>query len=265
MSSTQDGLQAAEIADLIASLTSSDASNYCGVSALVLVVDDHLVNLDREIAFFWRRKASGASVLYFLNRYNMLHQSAWGVAALARLSETYVPWAGEPPKSCLERRALSYRYLAFAALRVLALSAASPRGFNHASARWSVMMLVLLLSLVPVGVNIYGYVLTTAFNDPLFGCSGVINLSTSVIRNLTSIIISRMLLNLQEVNQDPVTDSGVGDGGDGVTTSINFARVIGSLGSAVVCTGGTAAVDFAAGCGEESGSYDTTKKVKRRL
>ncbi|KAI0365132.1 hypothetical protein BV20DRAFT_777519 [Pilatotrama ljubarskyi] len=63
---------------------------------------------------------------------------------------------------------------------------------------------------------------------------------------VTALLVSRMLLNLQEVNQGILTsdEGSAGRTGDnGVTTSLNFARVVGSLGSAVSHAGTASVAD----------------------
>ncbi|RDX52918.1 hypothetical protein OH76DRAFT_134940 [Lentinus brumalis] len=93
----------------------------CSISASVLLFYDYLLTLDKEAGLFWKKKISGASLLFLCNRYLTL---------LTRVSATvdlcqYVPWA------------------VFSGLRAHALSRHTPLG-----------ILVFLLSLGPDVVNL---------------------------------------------------------------------------------------------------------------
>ena len=45
------------------------------------IVWEHLITLDQEIRYFWRRKFTGAAVLFMLNRYIVLVLYALNVSA----------------------------------------------------------------------------------------------------------------------------------------------------------------------------------------
>ncbi|KAI0740452.1 hypothetical protein C8Q76DRAFT_790912 [Earliella scabrosa] len=113
---------------------SSTVANYCGLAATTILVYEYLLKFPDEVELFWKRKWTGASVLFFTNRsIALLHQVLANVNVLVLTKEAYVktdiiidllqyvPWAG------------------FAALRAYALS------FNY-----GISGLILALSMVPI-------------------------------------------------------------------------------------------------------------------
>ncbi|KAI0640732.1 hypothetical protein C8Q79DRAFT_920930, partial [Trametes meyenii] len=118
-----------------------------------LVLYDFLITFGEEVRLFWGRKFTGASLLFFINRYwTLLANDIFMPLSFARVSDNvrshalpstcdaltkaslavevfqYVPWAGKP----------------FSGLRVLALS-----GMN-----WPLSVITFLLAMGPVGVNL---------------------------------------------------------------------------------------------------------------
>ncbi|KAI0773960.1 hypothetical protein C8Q74DRAFT_1267578 [Fomes fomentarius] len=65
--SGQDG-NASIIAEYQGLLTES----YVGYAALVLLLCEHIATFPAEVYLFWRKGWTGASVLFFLNRYTSL-------------------------------------------------------------------------------------------------------------------------------------------------------------------------------------------------
>ncbi|EIW55679.1 uncharacterized protein TRAVEDRAFT_50170 [Trametes versicolor FP-101664 SS1] len=55
------------------------AVKYCTTAASALLIWHHLLTFDREVAFFWKRKFSGASGLFFANRYLILVYSIYNL------------------------------------------------------------------------------------------------------------------------------------------------------------------------------------------
>ncbi|KAI0772852.1 hypothetical protein BD413DRAFT_542630 [Trametes elegans] len=143
---------------------------------------DYLITLDEEIRLFWKRKFTGASVLFlFIRYYTLLSYDVLGVITFAELSDIscvrltrvqaaftmlqYIPWA------------------IFSTLRVLALS-----GLN-----WALALVVFLLSIAPAAANFtqYGFNLT-AVNVPFAGCQAQISATPQQIEIL--VIVSRASL-----------------------------------------------------------------------
>ncbi|KAI0713703.1 hypothetical protein C8Q76DRAFT_620410, partial [Earliella scabrosa] len=131
------------------------------IALAVLFIYEIVITATDEVNYFWRRKWTGASVLFVLNRYTVLVYDLMSIiiffstesdkglscAALARTTRVisilqYLPWA------------------AFSGLRTLALSQ------NKALAT-----LVFLLSSAPIGVNMAEFRFDiTGIEDPVFGC-----------------------------------------------------------------------------------------------
>ncbi|KAI8992739.1 hypothetical protein BD414DRAFT_535328 [Trametes punicea] len=137
-------------------------SNYCAISATALLLYDWIITLDREKAFVWSRRRSVASVLYIFGRLvgpssyitSMFLFSALTPCRVAILFEDvtslfpYVFWA------------------VFSGFRAHALSARNK----------AVAGVVLVLNLVPVGLNAYIYYFSQAVNyPPPLGCAQAYN------------------------------------------------------------------------------------------
>ncbi|RPD57712.1 hypothetical protein L227DRAFT_577697 [Lentinus tigrinus ALCF2SS1-6] len=155
-------------------------SNRCGLAALTLIVCEYFVLLPREVDLFWKRRATGASVLFLSNRYSSLLSEVIQNAAIASMSDQscanlnnatitiallqYFPWA------------------AFSALRTYALC------------RHGVGLLlgifVFLLSSVPIAINFARYRWLSSATIPMSGCFAQINVSVQLYKELT--IISRV-------------------------------------------------------------------------
>ncbi|TBU47582.1 hypothetical protein BD309DRAFT_1053160 [Dichomitus squalens] len=147
--------------------------NYCSITSNVFYIYDCLLTLDDEVEFFWKRPFTGATALFLFNRY----------LALADVLTLFFSWSGQNAwysdaaawynndrvRICAidERITLAIVYLqllppaVFSCLRAFALSKS-----------WPLAMLVLVLALVPYGVNMadYGYNVT-GVPDSIFGCA----------------------------------------------------------------------------------------------
>ncbi|RPD57300.1 hypothetical protein L227DRAFT_655695 [Lentinus tigrinus ALCF2SS1-6] len=177
-----DGVAAPQ---LIAFYDSIFVQNCCGFASLSLLVYEYAITFGREVDFFWRRKFTGASLLFFLNRYFPLVVNAVSFVGLAPLSDKgcstivhaspfldilqYIPWA------------------AFSALRVFALSG------RH----WPLAILVFLLAAMPFMINCYTYTFLKSLNDPVFGCEATRYISPSLTKAFT--IVSRTCLMASDV------------------------------------------------------------------
>ncbi|KAI0794601.1 hypothetical protein C8Q74DRAFT_1249696 [Fomes fomentarius] len=137
-------------ASIVADYLSLAIENYCVYSASALFIYDYIVTFSDEVRLFWGRRWTGATLLFFLNRYVSL-----GYYAVALIS---LP---APHLSCIAVENATeilevFPYLvwaAFSALRAFALSR-----------RYVLSTLVFLLSIVPVALNLtdfYGLTTTT--------------------------------------------------------------------------------------------------------
>ncbi|KAI0640687.1 hypothetical protein C8Q79DRAFT_1014910 [Trametes meyenii] len=165
---------------LIAYYDSIFVENCCGFASISYLLYEYFVTLDLEVTYFWRRKITGATVLFFCNRYFPLVVNAVSLIGLAPLTSRgcdvmvhlspmldilqYIPWA------------------VFAGLRVFAL------GGRH----WLLPLVVLMLSLVPFGINLYFYTTLRSIYDPIFGCEAARDISPTLARRNT--IASRSCL-----------------------------------------------------------------------
>ncbi|KAI0759536.1 hypothetical protein BD413DRAFT_617711 [Trametes elegans] len=142
--SSQGGSNAA--AQIIETYSSVIKNNYFSFAlAGPLVLHEHSITFDQELRLFWRRKSTGASVLFFVTRYwLLLNYSIFTLFAFA--VSQYIAWA------------------AFSALRVLALS-----GMN-----WPLAGIVFLLSVGPSAVNFAQFALGIRGENVLtLGCQGI--------------------------------------------------------------------------------------------
>ena len=53
----------------------------------VFLVYDHLLTFDREVELFWKRKFTGATALFLLNRYILVLDYIFNIATIERSSE----------------------------------------------------------------------------------------------------------------------------------------------------------------------------------
>ncbi|KAI0644308.1 hypothetical protein C8Q79DRAFT_928077 [Trametes meyenii] len=144
-------------------------------SVLALLCYEWLITFDREIALFWRRKFTGATVLFLTNRYLPIFIQILNLAPThALMSDAscdgytkalqaiqisqYLPWA------------------AFSALRTFALSRRN----------WMIATVVFVLSLAPVGINLSQYRWLVVVNDPTpGGCGNASTITLEMAKKLT--------------------------------------------------------------------------------
>ncbi|KAI0751597.1 hypothetical protein C8Q80DRAFT_1158267 [Daedaleopsis nitida] len=143
----------------------SRIANYCVNAAYALLVYEHAVTFRQEVELFWRRKAHGATVLFFSNRYLVLAYYTLSIFGYIPICIVYV-------------RAITV-------VNFLLAFALSRNSF--------LAVFVFLLSVVTIGVDFvnYGFGLT-GINDPLAGCTAVTPIPPSLAHNLT--IASRTCL-----------------------------------------------------------------------
>ncbi|TBU27604.1 hypothetical protein BD311DRAFT_778821 [Dichomitus squalens] len=117
--------------------------DYCSLFAeAALIFHEYLITFDSEVRLMWRRKITGASIIFFLNRYIML------------LSQLFIlpTWAPVSDLSCaalgwldvIFNLAPYFVWNGFATLRVYALTGRD----------WRIPSIVALLMLGPIAANI---------------------------------------------------------------------------------------------------------------
>ncbi|KAI0738626.1 hypothetical protein C8Q80DRAFT_1275598 [Daedaleopsis nitida] len=160
-----------DVAAAIAEASESAIASYCGIAGIVFLLYEFTITLGQEVDLFWTRRPSGATVLFLANKYLTLLNHIFDVTLFIpfRVSDqTYVCDLRAKAFSSLDY--LQYvPWAAFSGLRAFALSKS-----------WFLSASVLLLSLVPLGVNfsvpIYGV------NDPVAGCGMVADYTQTIGR-----------------------------------------------------------------------------------
>ncbi|KAI0765620.1 hypothetical protein BD413DRAFT_615533 [Trametes elegans] len=138
MSSESVGYGEFEPAEIVQMYKSTFDLNCTGLPGAVLLIYELCITFDQEVKLFWNRRVTGASVLFFCIRYTTFVACCVLnlVCFLATLSDA----------SCallIRSQTVIQEFLAFAALRVLALS----------RMKYSLAAIVFLLSLGPSVIN----------------------------------------------------------------------------------------------------------------
>ncbi|TFK78606.1 hypothetical protein K466DRAFT_606832 [Polyporus arcularius HHB13444] len=135
-------------------------SKYCAVAAAVLFIYDTFLTFDREVTYFWTEKrVSGASLLFFTNKWISMTCVVMTLVEVASLTSNKVSSLGpsygksDQNQSCsmfviAEQAMLILQFVpaaGFSALRAYALSGTESKLLG---------LLVAILSLAPVGSNL---------------------------------------------------------------------------------------------------------------
>ncbi|PIL24620.1 hypothetical protein GSI_12504 [Ganoderma sinense ZZ0214-1] len=109
-------------------------NNYGLFAVLAFLGYEHLITFDTEVALFWQKRFSGASLLFFVNRYLTI---AWAIATAAS------PYYSSAERFVLPHAVqlssfLYFPWAVFSALRVYALGRI-----------WSLAAIVFVLSMMP--------------------------------------------------------------------------------------------------------------------
>ncbi|KAI0695057.1 hypothetical protein C8T65DRAFT_698830 [Cerioporus squamosus] len=217
MSSGAESAAAAVVARFQNLYGSTYTDTYCQTAVTVLLLYEGLITFDREVACFWNAKPTGASLLYFANKWTAILVNFFAMVGFA-------PFHSEKVATFALQVLQFVPGAVFSTLRAFVLSRSKLLG-----------LLVLALSLVPVGANLVRYDYDISGEViPSFGCFDEDNTTAefglrvlfilnalhltlsltsleidddgaSYVTNftgpLTAILVSRFLLNLQEANQ----------------------------------------------------------------
>ncbi|KAH9926357.1 hypothetical protein B0H21DRAFT_764173 [Amylocystis lapponica] len=136
----------AQAQQIIQTIEATNFESYCALAAAALFTYDYVITLGQELKLVWGRKATGANILFMLNRYLTLAHVWLSAAPL---------WgcASGPCDSCYAiievgivlGSLINGFWAVFSALRVYAIH----------SRKWKLPLLVLLLGLVPAATNLY--------------------------------------------------------------------------------------------------------------
>ncbi|KAM5541472.1 hypothetical protein V8D89_005026 [Ganoderma adspersum] len=184
------GLSAASNASIVAMYTSLAINSYGRVASAAFVLYDYVITFDREFEMFWmetfsRRKVTGATALFVVNRYLVLFLRLLNLLGFAPMSDTR---CGRMAKMALAFTLLQYvPWAVFAGLRAYALS-------RHKA----VSIFIFILSMVNVATNLSLFPLGfTGYVDPLFGCTVIDPVSLDLSRKF--VIICRTCFILADI------------------------------------------------------------------
>ncbi|KAI0350707.1 hypothetical protein OH77DRAFT_1412511 [Trametes cingulata] len=166
-------------------------SNLYWTSCVVaLLIYDYLLTFRHEVRFVWSQNFSAATVLFILNRYVILLLYLVDVVTL-------FPIIPEVRRFITVLEVIPYIvWAAFSSLRAYALSSRTS----------SIGIVILLLSLVPAGVNAYFFSTFTFVNlDPPSNCTGLSDITAALSKTYTVTIVSRASLMAADVSVVAVT------------------------------------------------------------
>ncbi|RPD71912.1 hypothetical protein L226DRAFT_615200 [Lentinus tigrinus ALCF2SS1-7] len=167
-------------------------SNRCGLAALTLIVCEYFVLLPREVDLFWKRRATGASVLFLSNRYSSLLSEVIQNAAIASMSDqrcvilpTLMRCVVTEISSQFSCANLNNATITIALLQYFPWAAFSALR-TYALCRHGVGLLlgifVFLLSSVPIAINFARYRWLSSATIPMSGCFAQINVSVQLYK-----------------------------------------------------------------------------------
>ncbi|OCH84818.1 hypothetical protein OBBRIDRAFT_798748 [Obba rivulosa] len=136
---------------ILSALQSSFIVDCCAVASCALVLYDHLCTLTREVELMWGRRFNSVTLLFYLNRWALI---LWMISGA---TSQMLPLGTLPV--CVGVNYLEYAmslvmltiWAAFSAIRAYAVSYGN----------WATAITVLLLDLVPVGINAVKHLVLT--------------------------------------------------------------------------------------------------------
>ncbi|KAI0738611.1 hypothetical protein C8Q80DRAFT_1124741 [Daedaleopsis nitida] len=118
---------ASEAAELVATYQSLFVDTCCAFAVMALVIYDYAITIGQEVEMFWKRKFTGATVLYLLNRYLLVLDYIFDIATIERTSGNactvlvkmenamyslqYIPWARAVTNARSSQRSLPFGIL----------------------------------------------------------------------------------------------------------------------------------------------------------
>ncbi|RPD53369.1 hypothetical protein L227DRAFT_589365 [Lentinus tigrinus ALCF2SS1-6] len=156
---------------LVAAAQSVYTAHLCIVGSSVFLMYDYVINLGQEVELFWTTKLTGATALYFANRYITL------LFVIMGLVQSF----GNCPPFLKAFAGISYsQYIIWASFSGLRAYALSRRRILSA--------FVFLLLLVPAGINYAQFSFgLTGVNSSLFGCNAVTQLTHELARKYVTL------------------------------------------------------------------------------
>ncbi|TFK86460.1 hypothetical protein K466DRAFT_600296 [Polyporus arcularius HHB13444] len=204
-----------EAAELVAYYSSHQTNSYCNLASSVLFFYECVITFTDEVNLFWSQKLTGASALFFLNRWAIILYGAFTLvtgfmqstispevtsslgptsfvmkAHLTRRASLvigllqYFPWAGTqhlPPDVTLANH--KDTLLVFSALRALGVTR-----------NWPFSILILMLSLVPLAINLSAFHFDpTGVVVPELGCVYTETMTEQTAKICKSSLMHRLL------------------------------------------------------------------------
>ncbi|KAM5541386.1 hypothetical protein V8D89_004940 [Ganoderma adspersum] len=136
-------------------------SRYFGPGIATLAIYECSITFAEEVEYFWSAPRTGAVVVYYLNKYILTFMYIAAVVGLAQ------------PSASAELCARGSRIGFFVSLLPYPVSAAfsAMRMFALTGKNWTLTLIVLVLSVVPIPINMIAYHFgIDAANIPLIGC-----------------------------------------------------------------------------------------------
>ncbi|RPD68595.1 hypothetical protein L226DRAFT_473213, partial [Lentinus tigrinus ALCF2SS1-7] len=157
-------------------------AHLCIVGSSVFLMYDYVINLGQEVELFWTTKLTGATALYFANRYITLLFVIMGlVQSFGKFSDERLLMSCSCPPFLKAFAGISYsQYIIWASFSGLRAYALSRRRILSA--------FVFLLLLVPAGINYAQFSFgLTGVNSSLFGCNAVTQLTHELARKYVTL------------------------------------------------------------------------------
>ncbi|PIL30385.1 hypothetical protein GSI_07570 [Ganoderma sinense ZZ0214-1] len=217
----------------IAAWNALAVADYIGVATMVIVLYEYVVTFHMEVDLFWGKEITGASIVFFLNRYLVL---AYYLVQLP----TWFSLSGSlcPVPQCFDivsRGSLIAADLIVAVVTFVTtyksaimtrkvLKGRRNRSFAYLLLRDGMMYFIVLLVMNVIHLSFsLASVLVANFDDG--NASDISKFNES----LTAILIWRFMLNLQWARQQTEEVSSQSQN----TSSLNFDRVVGSIGESL--------------------------------
>ncbi|KAI0794518.1 hypothetical protein C8Q74DRAFT_1365958 [Fomes fomentarius] len=179
MSDSDPGPDAAE---LISTYQSLFVDNACAFAVLAFVIYDYAITLGQEIEMFWKRKFTGATALFLLNRYLLVLDYIFNIATIERSSEARSYSELMSLDRCValvktENVTYNLQYLPWAVFGAL-------RAYALTRQNLPLSLFIGVLTLVPFGLNMsqFGSGLTGTI-DPIFGCTEILPVDPNLAKN----------------------------------------------------------------------------------
>ncbi|KAI0738681.1 hypothetical protein C8Q80DRAFT_1275643 [Daedaleopsis nitida] len=181
------------IAAFLVQLNGFIISNRSVFAAATLWVYEYTITMDQEIGLFWKRKLSGATALFFTNRYLVLLITIYGLVEYIPMSDKF-----SFERSCdLATKA----YVGFTVWQYLPWALLSALRTFALNRNLVLSVIVFLLSVVTIGTNMaqFGNGLS-GVNIPFFGCQVALDGVSTTRSQLSVLYVQTAVLFVTDTN-----------------------------------------------------------------